>query len=126
MQQAIAGDVRKRMHAAFNPDRFIAYVSMHEFEALLFSNIHAFAQSIGEPAVAPKLQSVLDSFDDDPEQIDDSQKTAPSKRILDLFPTYDKVAMGSVAIQDIGLDCIRAKCRNFRQWLVRLERAVHP
>lgn len=57
MQQAIAGDVRKRMHAAFNPDRFIAYVSMHEFEALLFSNIHAFAQSIGEPAVAPKLQS---------------------------------------------------------------------
>ena len=116
VQQAIEQDVRDRMGDAFNPSRFIAYVSMHEFEALLFSDCDAFAQSIGLPAVAAELQGVRDSFDD-PEQIDDSRETAPSKRILHLVPTYDKVAMGSVAIQEIGLHNIRSQCPNFHHWL---------
>ena len=123
VQHAIASDIREQMGDAFNPDRFIAYVSMHEFEALLFSDCSAFAQSVGVPAAAPMLQVVLDSFGD-PEQIDDSPQTAPSKRILQLIPTYDKVAMGSVAIQEIGLEGIRGRCRNFCQWLARLERVA--
>ena len=96
---------------------------MHEFEALLFSNCDAFARSIEMPAVAPQLQHVLDSFGD-PEAIDDSRETAPSKRIRKLVPTYDKVAMGSTAIQEIGLDTIRDRCGNFDRWLTRLEQAL--
>ena len=125
VQQAIAQNIREHMDAAFVPDRFIAYVSMHEFEALLFSDCDAFAQSIGLPAVAAELQRVRDSFGD-PEQIDDSRETAPSKRIRRLVPTYDKVVMGSVAIQEIGLHNIRSQCPNFRQWLTRLEEAARP
>ena len=125
VQQAIEQDVRDGMSGDFNPSRFIAYVSMHEFEALLFSDCDAFAQSIGLPAVAPELQRVRDLFDD-PEQIDDSRETAPSKRILHLIPTYHKVAMGSVAIQDIGLHNIRSQCPNFHHWLTRLEDAARP
>lgn len=125
VQQAIAQDVRDQMGDAFNPSRFIAYVSMHEFEALLFSDCDAFAQSIGLPAVASELQRVRDSFGD-PEQIDDSPEKAPSKRILRLVPNYHKVAMGSAAIKEIGLDNIRSQCPNFRQWLTRLEEAVRP
>ena len=103
---------------------------MHEFEALLFSDCDAFAQSIvpaveDVTAVASELQRVRDSFGD-PERIDDSRETAPSKRILRLIPTYDKVAMGSVAIKEIGLDNIRSRCCNFHQWLTRLEEAVRP
>lgn len=125
VQQAIARDVGERMGGNFDPDRFIAYVSMHEFEALLFSDCEAFAQSMGAPAAAAALQAVVDSSVD-PEQIDDSPESAPSKRILRLVPRYHKVAMGSAAIQRIGLDAIRSRCRNFDKWLARLEQAANP
>ncbi len=97
---------------------------MHEFEALLFSDCDRFAQSVGAPQVGTELQNVLDQFGD-PEKIDDSQATAPSKRILRVVPSYDKVAMGTIAIQDIGLTSIRRHCPNFRCWLNRLERAAN-
>ena len=124
VQAALAEDIRAEMGATFNPDRFIPYVSMHEFEALLFSDCASFAQSIGEPQITTELQSVLDQFGD-PEEINDSQATAPSKRILGMVPRYDKVAMGTIAILDIGLESIRHQCRNFDCWLNRLERAAN-
>ena len=113
------------MGTTFNPVRFIPYVSMHEFEALLFSDCERFAQSIGAPEISTEMQSVLDQFGD-PEEINDSEATAPSKRILRMDPRYDKVAMGTIAIQDIGLESIRRQCRNFGCWLNRLERAANP
>ena len=113
------------MGTTFNPSRFIPYVSMHEFEALLFSDCERFAQSIGAPQIGAEMQSVLDQFGN-PEEINDSQATAPSKRILGMVPRYDKVAMGTIAIQDIGLESVRRQCRNFDCWLNRLERAANP
>ena len=98
---------------------------MHEFEALLFSDCTSFAHSIGEPQISTELQNVLHQFGD-PEEIDDSKLTAPSKRILDVVPHYDKATMGTVAILDIGLESIRRQCRNFGCWLNCLERAADP
>ncbi len=97
---------------------------MHEFEALLFSDCERFAQSIGAPQIRAEMQSVLDQFGD-PEEINDSEATAPSKRILRMVPQYDKVAMGTAAIQDVGLESVRRQCRNFGCWLNRLERAAN-
>ena len=123
-QTALAEDIRTAMGTTFNPSRFIPYVSMHEFEALLFSDCERFAQSVGAPQIGAEMQSVLDQFGD-PEEINDSHATAPSKRILGMDPRYDKVAMGTIAIQDIGLESIRRQCRNFDCWLNRLERAAN-
>ena len=66
------------------------------------------------------MQAVLDQFGD-PEAIDDSEDTAPSKRIVDLMPNYHKVAFAPIASQAIGLDAMRRRCANFAQWLKRLE-----
>ena len=123
VQAALAEDIRSAMGTTFNPSRFIPYVSMHEFEALLFSDCERFAHSINAPRVGAEMQSVLDQFGD-PEEINDSQATAPSKRILGMVPWYDKVAVGTIAIQDISLESIRRQCRNFGCWLNRLERAA--
>ena len=123
MQNALARDIREHMGTDFDQNRFIPYVSMHEFEALLFSDCRGFAGSIEHPEIGSAMQEVLDQFGN-PEKIDDSQETAPSKRILALLPTYDKVAMGATAIQDIGLDSIRGQCQNFACWLSRLEAAA--
>ena len=123
IRNALAQDICEGMGTEFNPCRFIPYVSMHEFEALLFSDCMGFARSAGLPEIGHEMQEILGGFGS-PEEIDDSQETAPSKRIRSLIPSYDKVAMGATAILDIGLENIRRQCPNFACWLSRLEGVV--
>ena len=123
IQDALARDICEGMGRSFNPCRFIPYVSMHEFEALLFSDCMGFARSVGHPGIGRKMQEILDRFGS-PEEIDDSYTTAPSKRIKGLLPSYDKVTMGATAIRDIGLENIRRRCPHFAGWLSRLEAVV--
>ena len=123
VQTALADDVRREMGSEFDHARFIPYVSMHEFEALLFSDCDAFALSVGVPEAAPKLKTMLASFGD-PEQINDSKDSSPSERIRGVVEGYDKVVFGPLAIEEIGLEVVRRECRNFGCWLTRLENAI--
>ena len=100
--------------------RFVPFVVVHEFEGLLFSNCQVFAQSIGRRDVAAAFQAIRDGFET-PEHIDDSPDTAPSKRVEDLVPEYQKPLFGSVAAAEIGLPRIRAECPHFASWLRQLE-----
>ncbi|MBF0324688.1 MAG: DUF4276 family protein [Alphaproteobacteria bacterium] len=100
--------------------RLLPFVIMHEFEALLFSDCQTFARGIGHAGLAPKFQAIRDQFDT-PEAINDSPETAPSKRVEQLVPGYEKPLLGTIAAIDIGLGAIRAACPHFRQWLERLE-----
>ena len=113
-------DVRQLMGRSFNPDRFVPYLMMHEFEAMLFSDCHRFADTIGRPNLASDLQAIRDQFDN-PEEIDDSPQTAPSKRIERLVAGYQKPLSGTQAAQAIGLNAIRVACPHFDAWLGRLE-----
>lgn len=56
-----------------------------------------------------------------PEHINDGPKTAPSKRILQCCPAYEKPFHGSLIAIDIGIDRIRKECRHFDAWVRRLE-----
>ena len=120
VQNAIGEDVATEMGEGFDTRRFIPYVSMHEFEALLFADCGRFATAVGRPDLADVMQGILDQFGD-PEAIDDSKETAPSKRILKLMPNYDKVAFATIGIQADDLDTVRSRCANFARWLERLE-----
>lgn len=108
------------MGGGFDSQRFVPFVLMHEFEALLFSDCDRFANAIGQGDVADILQAVRAQFAT-PEEIDDSPETAPSKRIKEIVPGYDKPFMGNLAILEIGLATIRSECRHFDEWLARLE-----
>ena len=107
----------------FNPKRFIPYVVMHEFEALLFSDPDRFAVGIGEPSLALGFRSIRSEFAT-PEHIDDSPVSHPSKRITEVLKGYRKPRMGLLAVQSIGLDTIRRECPLFDQWMTRLEQAT--
>ena len=107
------------MGAGFHEDRFVPCVMMHEFEAMLFSDCDALANAVDEPDSAAELRSILGQFAG-PEHINDSKETAPSKRILDLFPSYNKLLHGNRAVNMIGLDRIRDECPHFSDWLGRL------
>lgn len=103
--------------------RIIPYVQRYEFEALLFSDVDAFSnQGI--------IQASLDSVEDlreirskfsNPEEINDSSRTAPSKRIIRLMNQYDKVIHGPLLAKEIGLQSIRNECPRFDNWMIGLE-----
>jgi hypothetical protein len=100
--------------------RFIPFVQMYEFEALLFSDPQAFAKGIyGEGLIQP-LTAIAEKFAS-PEHINDSPQTAPSKRIEALIPGYEKPLMGSLAALEVGLSAMREKCGLFDAWLKNLE-----
>lgn len=109
---------------AFYPNRFIPFVVMHEFEALLFSDCARFSGAIERPDLEASFQQIRNEFAS-PEEIDDSPQLAPSKRIMRLMPEYEKPLFGTLAILEIGLDRIRAECLHFNTWLETLEQAAH-
>lgn len=123
VEQALLEDIRGGMNEGFDERRFVPFVLMHEFEALLFSDCVRFASAIGWPEVAAGLQGVREQFGT-PEEIDDSPQTAPSKRIRQLVAGYDKPFMGNLAVLEIGLEKIRSECRHFDGWLTRLEQTL--
>lgn len=100
--------------------RFIPFVVVHEFEGLLFSDCRVFAESIGRRDRATAFQAIRDGFET-PEHIDDSPRTAPSKRVEELVPEYQKPLFGSVAASAIGLPTLRTECPHFASWLSELE-----
>jgi hypothetical protein len=100
--------------------RFLPFVVVHEFEGLLFSDCHIFAESIGRRVLAASFQAIRDGFET-PEHIDDAPETVPSKRVERLVPGYQKPLFGSLAASAIGLRRIRAECLHFAAWLTRLE-----
>ena len=119
IEEALSKDVSSKLQN-FDPRRFVPYVVMHEFEALLFSDPEKFAQSIGRPDLSRKFRAIRNEFHT-PEDINDSRETHPSKRICALVPRYQKPLMGVDAAKAIGLDTIRKECPLFGRWMEKIE-----
>lgn len=120
VEGALSEDICAEMGAGFDPRRFVPYVMMHEFEGLLFSDAAKLGEGIGQPDLVPAFEAIRGQFLT-PEEINDSPLTAPSKRILNLVPGYEKPLMGTLAVLEIGLNTIRRECPLFRAWVERLE-----
>jgi hypothetical protein len=100
--------------------RLIPYLSLHEYESLLFSDPDTFSRALSRPALAPHFHKVRNQFET-PEDINDHVETSPSKRVLGIYPQYKKVIEGTQAARAIGITKMRAECPHFRQWAARLE-----
>lgn len=121
LERRIEDMCREQSHRTLRHDRVFAYVQRHEFEALLFSDLPVFARVLDlPPNAASTLMGVRARFPS-PEDIDDSPDTAPSKRILEAIPNYNKVADGSAVALEVGLAAMRGECPRFAAWLARLE-----
>lgn len=120
VENALHQSICNEIGGGFDPSRFVPYVMMHEFEALLFSDCSAFAVGIARVDLTRAFQQIRDDFAN-PEEINDSPITAPSKRVQQLMPNYEKPLHGNLAALRIGLGTIRTHCPHFRQWLERLE-----
>ena len=123
----LEADIRSEISArtsGYDPRFVLPYVQMYEFEGLLFTDAQAF-EWIGDgwnDEAKQALESVKSGFTT-PEDINNSRQTAPSKRILAIFPegSYSKTEHGPLIAKAIGLDAIRASCPAFNAWVERLK-----
>lgn len=123
-------DPRKRVAAMedairqdFQHPRFIPYIQLHEFEALLLADPQKLDWEYLEHSTAIQNLIEMASDFDSPELIDDGNETAPSKRIIKEIPEYNgmKASAGPLVAEKIGLSVLRAKCNHFGEWLGKLE-----
>ena len=102
-------------------NRFIPYIQLHEFEALLFSDIDKLVLLFPDKTKEVGLLKEVLGAVGNPELIDNGFETAPSKRIINRIPQYDKTVVGPMVAQNIGLDTLRRLCRHFGEWIIKLE-----
>jgi len=120
IERAIKDDICSLI-SDFRPDvRLIPYLSLHEYEGLLFSDPDAFAQALRQPDLAYRFHQVRSDFPT-PEDIDDDPQTAPSKRVIAIYSAYRKVIEGTLAAKAVGVGRMRRECEHFRTWLEKLE-----
>ena len=102
--------------------RFIPYIQLHEFEGLLFCNKEVFDRSFEKKEFSDYkyLTETLDKFSN-PEDINDGNDTAPSKRLEKIIAGYNKVVFGSMIANEIGLKAIRKKAPRFNDWINKIE-----
>jgi len=107
------------------PDYFqckaVPYVQRHEFEAFLFSDVNAFGRLPGVTGQTVRNLNRIRARFQTPEDINDNQETAPSKRIVKEIPAYRKVVDGVDLAEEITLDKIRQECTRFHCWMTLLE-----
>ena len=116
------------LEAGFGQDidhrRFIPYIQVHEFEALLFAEPRKFEIAFpGETSKIDDLISICREFSS-PEHIDDGCDTAPSKRILQVFSDYKKTVAGPEISAQIGMAALRRECQHFDGWVRRIEQVA--
>ncbi len=112
------------LEAAFAQDiddrRFIPYIQLHEFEALIFADPSKLKKEYLDND--RQIESLVQlSQQTEPEMINENPNTSPSHRILDAIPVYDKLYAGSKITESIGLATIRQRCPHFNEWLTKLE-----
>ncbi len=119
--------LEKALETELADPRFLPFIQLHEFEALLFCDLGELEQRIfdSEAGVQALRKEVVNLA---PEEIDEGAATAPSKRIIRHVPAYEtsKVRVGASAAAAIGLNILRARCPHFGSWISRLEALGNP
>lgn len=103
---------------------FIPYIQLHEFEALLFVDICKLQTEY--PLSSEKIQALKKETDiyGDPEMINNSPDTAPSKRIIAALAQdyhYNKVQSGAAITSAIGIENLLEKCQHFNEWINKIK-----
>lgn len=117
--------VESAWEADINSLRFRAYLSLHEFEALLFSEPAAIAQGFAKPELESDLAAIRSQFST-PEEINDHPETAPSARLEKLYPRYSKPFFGTLIARRIGIEAMMAECPHFADWVSFLRTLRNP
>ena len=109
--------IEKAMIASENLSKpvYHPYIQLHEFEALLFSDLNLLAEQYFEYDIQPLRDCLCKKRN--PELINDGVNTAPSKRIINCIPNYDKATDGVSVLEKIGINNLCQSCKHFSEWI---------
>jgi hypothetical protein len=103
-----------------NDGRFLPNLVLHELEAWVLADCVGLGKVMGNIAGASALSRIVGAGSG-PELINEGSNTAPSKRILNVYPNYRKTIDGPTVIEGAGLASIRQLCPHADQWLTDIE-----
>lgn len=115
----LISEIEQRFFNDVGYSNFVPYISLHEFESLLFSSPEEFAYL--DSAASSKLERTLSEFNNNPELINNGLETAPSKRIKNEIRNYSKVLDGIAVAKKVSLSKMRMMCKHFDRWISSLE-----
>lgn len=117
LEKAIVKDIESEQSSSF--PNLMPYIQLHEFEALIFTSIDAIrALYSNEDAKFNEIERIMQVYEN-PEDINDSPETAPSKRLINnqLIKGYNKINDGIMIIEEAGIDTVLQKCPRFKNWV---------
>lgn len=107
---------------AINNPRFVPYIQLHEFEGLLFAakDGFEFLPDLKQSHLANLLLAVNEK--ENPEELNDGELTAPSKRLERLLPGFDKNKpfYGGIISEANTIDPVLKRCLRFNKWVETL------
>ncbi len=115
--------IETKMLEAINNPKFIPYIQLHEFETFLFVDADTTSQNLlncNKSQVVSTINQALQKNNLNPELINNSPTTAPSKRILDCYAQYQKTTDGPSVCNELGIRLMMEKCKNFKTWIDKL------
>ncbi|WP_328446571.1 DUF4276 family protein [Amycolatopsis sp. NBC_00438] len=100
--------------------RFVPHLILHELETWVFAAAEQLGWLLPDPGLVARLEAdVIDAGG--PELVNDHPSTAPSKRLAAYCATFSKTNDGPLAIADLGIEPLRARCPHLDRWLSALD-----
>ena len=116
LEQGMIEDLKSK---GIETKNFVPYIQLHEFEALLFSSAEGFSL-FNNSSIVEEIRNITAHYQN-PESINDSPLTAPSKRIIAIFEKqgmkYEKIIDGNNIATKIGINTFMECCPRFREWV---------
>lgn len=104
---------------AIGNSRFIPYIQLHEFEALLFAakDGFEFLPDIKQPNLTKLVLAVVEK--ENPEELNGGELTAPSKRLEQLISGFDKNKpfYGGLIAEVNTINPVLERCLRFNNWV---------
>ncbi len=102
--------------------RLVPYLQRHEFEALVLASLDEL-ETVLDVSNLEGLAALRQEIGTRaPEEINDGQASAPSKRLKKHITGYRKTFHGPLAVKAAGLTKLRLRCLRFDAWITSLER----
>lgn len=118
-----AADRARRVRSEFDDARIRPFIAVHELETLVLAAAARSSSVFGDRDAANRIRRlVLDDHDGNAEAINGGVHTAPSKRIANVIPNYEKTRDGIALLQDVELSEVLALAPHAASWVDSLTR----
>jgi len=111
-----AAHIEKHFSLDINNNRFIPYLSLHEFESLLFSSVGEIKKYFSMENF-DELDKAVKTANNDPEIINGGDETHPSRRLEKAIPGFSKTIHGISLTKNIGMPTMLERCKKFNAWV---------